>query len=344
MHPKINKETINTNYRSKESQKRRKSTKRAKNALRRKQAISLLKEEKIKVNQIEVKLEKEKKKVENLKSQLRVERPGIFSSVSRNMVASRSSSKSLTTSLPSCAQLSEDVLVVTDVVLGGGTFGIVKLGHLKTLHVNCAVKIGKFTQFDAVRECRILQKLQGCRYFPFVFGVMKNMLIMEYVGSDDNVRTVSSEMKCSSITQEAWLNICLCITIALRFMHSNGLLHNDIKANNILLNEDTDGALIPKLIDMGKTTTKREPPVYKLTLKQKERYNKLHSYLAPELRNEYGAKCSIYTDIFSLGVVFSCVADSENTLLQSLISKMSNVVPNSRPNTDQVYRILKKHS
>ena len=62
-------------------------------------------------------------------------------------------------------------------------------------------------------------------------------------------------------------------------MHMNGLLHNDIKTNNVLMkNIDT-----PILVDVGKVTSRYYPEVYKLTESQKLRYNRKYPYLAFEL-------------------------------------------------------------
>lgn len=316
--------------RSIEAQKRRNEMKRVKMVNRRKNALSNLAEERQKLKDVEKELEDEKKKVKTLE---KCYTKHILSSVSRGMMSARKRSKSLSTLLPSCVQLSEQVLSITDIIIGEGTFGIVKLAYFKTLKVYCAVKIGKMSYFDAVRECRIFQKVQGCCYFPYVYGVLNNCLVMEFVGEEENVKTVYSERKMNYVSQLQWTRICYHITAALLFLHKSGLLHNDIKSNNVLLKKDTAGSLVPKVIDMGKVTTKREPAVYKLTQRQKERYNKLHTYLAPELRNNFGAKCSIYSDIYSLGVMFSYVSDADNSLLQYLIARMSNPLPSSHPNT-----------
>ena len=302
--------------------------------------MQLLAAEKKKKKDVELQLEREKLKSQTLEKQNH--RKSILSSVSRCIVSSRKKSVPLSTSLPSCVQLSEDVLVISDNIIGEGTFGVVKLGFFKTLKVKCAIKIGKTTYFDAVHECRILQKVQGCCYFPYVYGVLENLLVMEFVGEDEDVRTVWSEKKRNHISQNQWTDICYSMTNAIVYMHKKGLLHNDLKSNNVLLKEELDGSFVPKIIDMGKVTTKRDSPIYQLTPKQKERYNKYHSYLAPELRNNYGAKCSIYSDVYSLGVIFAYVADTDNFVLQSLIPRMKSSTPLSRLNTYEVFKELGK--
>ena len=68
------------------------------------------------------------------------------------------------------------------------------------------------------------------------------------------------------------------------FIHKKGLLHKNLKSNNILLRSD-GFVFTPVIVDMGKATLRRSPEVYKLNEKQKESYNKKYPHLAFELRN-----------------------------------------------------------
>ena len=52
------------------------------------------------------------------------------------------------------------------IVIGEGTFGRVKAGHLDSLDLQCAVKEGKVKlYFHPVFEARVLQEPQGCKFF-----------------------------------------------------------------------------------------------------------------------------------------------------------------------------------
>ena len=73
--------------------------------------------------------------------------------------------------LPSHTELSSDFVTVSNQTLGKGTFGVVSIGHIKTLDSFCVVKEGKYTRhFNDIFEARVLQSLTGCEYFPYVFG------------------------------------------------------------------------------------------------------------------------------------------------------------------------------
>ena len=163
--------------------------------------------------------------------------------------------------LPNHTVLSEEVVNINDQVLGEGSFGIVRLGFFKTLGVHCAVKKAKNIKqnsFNAVREARILAVLQGCKFFPYVYGVIDNTsLVMEIVtGSDCKVITVYKAKTEGIVSVGEWLNICHEIALGLKYMHCKSLLHNDLKTNNIVLKSTTMLSYCTKIPDMGMMTKK----------------------------------------------------------------------------------------
>ena len=131
------------------------------------------------------------------------------------------------------------------------------------------------------------------------------------------MKTLPSEKKESSLSNELCNRIFYQLVAAVKFMHKSSLLHNDIKTNNVLLKGEL---LQPALIDMGKFTLRRDPIVYKITESQKNRYNQRYSYLAYELRNVYGSKTSTASDVFSLGFIFQFISNSDNNFLLHLYS------------------------
>ena len=138
--------------------------------------------------------------------------------------------------LPRYSTLSEEVVTISDIKLGEGTFGVVYKGFYSPLNVNCAIKIGKSDKyFDVYLEAQTLQLLQSSRYFPRLFGIFSNKLVLEYVHSGQKVKTLLSEKKESSLSNELCNRIFYQLADAVKFMHKSNLLHNDIKTNNVLL-------------------------------------------------------------------------------------------------------------
>ena len=189
--------------RSKEALERRKLKKRKWKLIQQKKLKNDLKNEKAKNVALNRELDKHKKcKMKNLS----------LTSVTRNNNFVKQ--PQLLEYLPNHTVLSEEVVNINDQVLGEGSFGIVKLGFFKTMGVHCVVKAAKNIKhnlFNAVREARVVAVLQGCRFFPYVYGVIsKTLLVMEILtgGSDCNLLTVY-KAKTKGITSVGeWLNIC----------------------------------------------------------------------------------------------------------------------------------------
>ena len=160
-------------------------------------------------------------------------------------------------------ELLADVVTILSQKIGEGTFGVVSIGHIKTLHSFCTVKEGKhFTHFNAIFEGRVLQILAGCKYFPYVFSIFDEKLVMELSTCEDNkVVTVSRMQKENKLASADW-NVSFSLVSAVKYVHLKNLLQNDLKSNNVLL-KLSNNVWIPKLTDMGKVTLKSNPETYK---------------------------------------------------------------------------------
>jgi len=309
--------------RSKNSIENRKLQKKKKQNTRKKQLPSLLKIAHEKTREIEINFYNYKLKVINIE----------VTSVTKRIADNNL--KKCQKFLPNHSVLSDEVIEKSDIVVGEGTFGKVWKGTYTSLGVPCAIKQGKHGNFNGVYECKVLQKLQSSKYFPRIFGMLGKEVVMELVSSNDIVKTISSELRNLDVFEkDIWIRICYQLASAVKFMHINALLHNDLKSNNVLLKGIH---LTPILIDMGKVTSRYSPEVYKLSEKQRGRYNKNHPYLAHELRNTHGSKQSSATDVYSLGYIFKAISNSgNNQFLKGLSAKMLDNSPGKRLNLFQV--------
>ena len=251
----------------------------------------------------------------------------LLTSVSRNLAGKQKKSPFEKTKL---IELSADLLEISEEIIGQGTFGCVKLGKMKQLAIKCAVKSSrpKYEKyFDAQIEASYLHLLQGSKFVPYLFGTYQKMLVMEYLNfNNDGPLTLYKAKMNANLDQNELTLICYQLTEALFFIHKNGIIHNDLKSNNVLLRSN----LCPVIVDFGKATLRTQPEEYNLTDAQKEKYNVRHPYLAYELRNLPGSKTSMASDIFSLGFMFNFVAEEENALLQMLQKAMQEQLPSKR--------------
>eukprot|EP00834_Sanchytrium_tribonematis_P003674 NODE_151_length_15465_cov_0.405376.p4 type:complete len:374 gc:universal NODE_151_length_15465_cov_0.405376:14896-13775(-) len=156
-----------------------------------------------------------------------------------------------------------DITVNMEEEVGSGSFGAVYMGEWQGLHV--AVKRMKDIPFkdpgsykiksDAfqknksiLKEVKAFEMLQKSPFIVKFFGVTAlngNLgVVTEYI---DN-HTLSSWLYYDEVLPEDQINkIQLGIARGLAYMHLNGIAHNDIKSNNIML----DKLFIPRIIDLG---------------------------------------------------------------------------------------------
>ena len=230
------------------------------------------------------------------------------------------SSKQFQKLLPKSSILSTDVVKEANETIGERTFRKLLKEWYKPLDMAYAIKVGKHNYFDAQFEATMLQKLKSSSYFPLVFGVYEEKLVMEYVSFESKPSTLFSELENIDISVQPWISLCSQLCDVAKIMHAARLTHNDIKANNVLLKKMND--IIPILIDVVIVRSRYYPDLYKLSESQKVRYNKKYPHLAHELRNEYGAKQSVATDIFLLGYLFNTISNTKIAFLRALSRQM----------------------
>ena len=195
--------------------------------------------------------------------------------------------------------------------LGSGQFGEIKLAKIKTLDVMVAAKVPKVnvSRKLILAETVVLMTLSGHVNFPFCFGILlENVILMEYFGSCD----AGSWKNCPNFSQKQHSHmtvneskyICKGILNAVIYLHKKKILHNDIKADNVVIANEV------KMIDFGKATMLSSPLIYNIVPGSNEcnMYNTRHRHIAYELRNIPGTKQSVKTDIYSVGYMFKHAA------------------------------------
>eukprot|EP00112_Aurelia_sp_Birch-Aquarium-sp1_P009704 Seg2112.1 transcript_id=Seg2112.1/GoldUCD/mRNA.D3Y31 product="Serine/threonine-protein kinase dst3" protein_id=Seg2112.1/GoldUCD/D3Y31 len=121
--------------------------------------------------------------------------------------------------------------------------------------------------------------------------------------------------------------VCHAVLKAISFMHSKRLLHNDLKADNVVL------AGTVKIIDFGKATMASNPVIYNIRpgTEMNAKYNRDHRHLAHELRNIPGSGQSYATDIYSIGHMFKHSGGAINFMpIVELGRMMKRISPSDR--------------
>ena len=185
---------------------------------------------------------------------------------------------------------------------------------------------------ELLYEARIITKLGDHPGLPPIYDVCSQMqpfrLVMQFHGDkrDNSSLTISSvlsrKMRISNIAR------------ALQHVHKVGFMHNDIKANNVILNR-VDATLTrcnQVLIDFGKSlplTGLKGPNV--MSEKQQIKYTKDFPHIAPEIVTGKNRQ-SIESDIYSFGKMTDIIFLKANLgRLHEVFRKTLDVDPKKRP-------------
>jgi serine/threonine protein kinase len=114
--------------------------------------------------------------------------------------------------------------------------------------------------------------------------------VMEFSPLGDLGRRLDAEGLEFSSTMEA-RQFLLDLAWAVKTGHDVGVIHNDIKPQNVILFPSADGGIRPKLMDFGTSMTEGEPGLAGGT----------PEYMAPE---RFEGIVSMKSDVYSLGVLF----------------------------------------
>lgn len=197
--------------------------------------------------------------------------------------------------------------------IGRGGMGRVYKGKHPTLVIPVAVKVlspeladNKVFQERFIKSARICAKIDHpnvVKVYDFDKGDDGNLyLVMEYIAGGTLFDLL---MRSGPLTPQKTADIAIAICQALSAAQKNGVVHRDIKPDNIMISSDGEY----KLADLG--LAKYEPPVDKkstsrITESMKEETLELFSlgtpeYMAPEQAFD-AEHCDIRADIYSLGM------------------------------------------
>lgn len=244
---------------------------------------------------------------------------------------------------------------------------------------NTVIKKGKYVNIKLIqyneRQCllRIIKnkkKFLGSKYIIDVYDIIyydnSYILIMENMDmdlfdyTDKYIDTnISSKIKYNIIKKILYMIIC-----GIDFIHKTGIIHNDIKSENIVVNIQNNRISGLKIIDFNCAyivgTNAHEYPKLCSTkyIYSPELYSILRSDNMPDL-----SKLSYKSDIFSLGPLAYFLYTGGNTklydnnpntdfrkkinsiknpLLKEFIFYTTKINPNNRPTCKKLLELIKK--
>ncbi|MCC6525855.1 MAG: serine/threonine protein kinase, partial [Polyangiaceae bacterium] len=153
-------------------------------------------------------------------------------------------------------------------VLGEGGMGAVWLARQLTLDIDVAIKLIRHEVATVEASERLLQEARAaarlghpsiCRVFEFGETEQQDpFIVMEVLTGESLGDLLERKSTLPPIKAvQALLPICSALVAA----HGRGIVHRDIKPDNIVLTKDDSGTMVPKLVDFGIAKLHREEPV-----------------------------------------------------------------------------------
>eukprot|EP00112_Aurelia_sp_Birch-Aquarium-sp1_P002180 Seg1234.14 transcript_id=Seg1234.14/GoldUCD/mRNA.D3Y31 product="Cell division control protein 2 2" protein_id=Seg1234.14/GoldUCD/D3Y31 len=201
--------------------------------------------------------------------------------------------------------------------IGRGSYGVVYKGILRrsdrTYETAVAIKCIKdvhnphMTQAN-IREIKILHFLRVMKtaqvqyLYGAIFDEEKKLplkVVTWFVGKDRESTTLSKVLSSDSkfeLTVVEFLKFCHSLCCGLLSIHKHGILHNDLKPNNVLVCLEDSSA---RIIDFGRSCL-----LHNAKIKSAKRDQSVVYWIAPEVNNCSFAP-TVYSDVFSLGYVLN---------------------------------------
>jgi serine/threonine protein kinase len=144
-------------------------------------------------------------------------------------------------------------------LLGEGGMGTVWRAHWLTLDIDVAVKVLRRAHTDETSAARLLREARAtarlghpCIVRALDFGEMETgepFMVMELLQGISLARWVEEHGGRVSPLQA--IQMLLPVADALAAVHAHGIVHRDIKPDNILVVPDGPGRFLPKIVDFG---------------------------------------------------------------------------------------------
>jgi len=170
----------------------------------------------------------------------------------------------------------------------------------------------------------------GERVVLFLFGILTERvpyaIVIQFLRTGEESLTLQKVAHKRVLNKKSTANVFKEIAITLKHIHSRGIVHNDLKSNNVIIQRKKDGNFQPIIIDFGKSEE-----IGKL-----KAYVRKADYLAPEVRE--GKNQSPASDIFSFGKMLESSISGRSffALFTDVISSTTSERPWDRPSAHQV--------
>ena len=235
---------------------------------------------------------------------------------------------------------------ISDEPIGSGTFGNVFLAEYRGMKVAVKEMKGKDGSRKETERCRqevlhkanILMNLGDHPNLPFLFGMCTKhqpfSIVLQFHGTGNKSLTLHRVLRKKMMNIKRTATVFKDLAETLHYIHNKGLLHNDLKTNNVIMHCGEKGNFFPIIIDFGKSKYQGNVQGYKRTTDS--------DYIATEVK--LGAPESTASDMFSFGKMLekAVVGQSFYSLFSSIVVNTTSSVPSERNSAVAVSLLLEK--
>jgi len=112
-------------------------------------------------------------------------------------------------------------------------------------------------RLEVLHEARILRSLGDHPNLPFLFGILNDRepyaIVIQFLGTGEESLTLQKVVHKRMLNKKLTANVFKEIAITLEHIHSRGIVHNDLKSNNVIIQRKKDGNFQPIIIYFGKS-------------------------------------------------------------------------------------------
>ena len=207
-------------------------------------------------------------------------------------------------------------------ILGEGTFSVCAMKKYRGFSVAVkSIKRSSITKEAVIQEAALMMSLAHAG-LPHLFGICTKakpyLLVMQLHCLHQGHHIPCTLKKClksdwchRELSGNDMARILYMIGDAVKYMHARGILHNDLKTNNIVLEERDGTGLSPVVIDFGKACLLEHGRTLNLNKTQRIEYLTNFRHIAPEVVNGH-SKESESSDVYGFGVIIHEVAEVHN--------------------------------
>ena len=234
-------------------------------------------------------------------------------------------------------------------LLGCGVFG----RCYKMYYRGISVAVKQFnthlsSESSVIKEASLMKQLDHpC--FPYVYGICVQskpyLLVLQFCNVEGKAYTLHRTLHSRTLVlkNQEWFDVILQLLEALKVLHNSGLIHQDIKGDNVSLTYKNT-LLVPVIIDFGKCIRKQEASRKVLSKQEQETYKQKYTHVAPEVVAGTHPP-SHASDVYALGRLLRQIATKIGCKpLLSLSECSLKNDPNARPSLDHLLVSVKSLS